>query len=105
MNGGAGNRGGGAKLESQCGKRNRVRRLLQVVPPLGDCGCADVAPVMLEAKLLIYPSMQDTFTGLHRKSVRTVFGVVHGQANVSPPQQAPYQDSWFSRAHGNQVGT
>jgi hypothetical protein len=76
---------GGAKLETQCGKRN--------------CDSARSQDV------LIYPPALNRFACLHRTFVRTAFGVVNGQAHLSSPEQAPYQDPRVSYAHGNQMGT
>jgi hypothetical protein len=51
---------------------------------------------------LIHPTVPDSFNDCFPPFL---FGVVNGQAHVSSPEQAPYQDPWVSYAHGNQVGT
>ena len=37
--------------------------------------------------------------------IRNLSWSQNGKADLSPPQQAPHQDAWISRAHGDEVGS
>jgi len=58
-----------------CSRRACVKRDCRVADGAGELGVPRDAGA---TRLLIYPSARNNFTGLHRRFVRNVFGVVHG---------------------------
>lgn len=77
------NAGGAPKLSLYCGNVNE---------PMLAVHCARLTYLAVEASFTVL----SPFLLEGRR--------FHGQANVSSPEQAPYQDAWFSRADVDSMG-
>jgi hypothetical protein len=84
-----GDREGPAKMNSPCGKVNHTRS----------------KRAMAHIANLIYVHGGHSFPGFASLIDRHSEQPPHGQAHISPPQQAPYQEAWIPHSDVDPVGT